>query len=407
MNDRQIHALKATGKVESYKVEEGLFLTMTKRGSKSWVFRYRVDGKPTKCGLGPFPEFDVQAAKQRASEERAALVRGVRPLGVRKAREVEYDRTLRGVVLGWMSHSRTIWKRDSAYNEARGRLELLLDRIGDRHVSEITTATLVSNIEDLWWPNSPTVAKRVAKHLVKAFDWGMGRDRVPQGHNPAERITLAPRPRKARLQPAITQIEPLRELLRILEEQDASLTTRLLPRFQALTATRPSEAREASWSEFDLDEAVWTIPAERMKMDRPHLVPLTPGAMAILRLMRARRPNAQYVFQQITNCAPAPHTAMNQAIARAGYGGIHCPHGWRSSFSTIMNTRDIRDSVYIEVALAHLVKGPKGLYDRSVHLDNRRVLMEQWEKLLLKGALSLEEMAAVNRLPVPRVAKAA
>jgi integrase len=214
---------------------------------------------------------------------------------------------------------------------------------------------------------------------------------------------------------AIVEIDPAREMLRKVEGQIAFPVTKLAHRFHALTAARPGMTALAQWSEMiDLDSAnpVWRLPAARMKADQDFDIPLSPAAVEILETVRPMSGQLQYVFRgNQTPTKPLSNGALNKLLQTAGYKGAHVPHGWRSTFSTVMNTLHPELSTIIEVCLAHAdetVKGKVGAaYNRATYIDQRRQLLAEWSEMLLADQKPLSELLIGPKRRVGRYARAA
>jgi integrase len=227
------------------------------------------------------------------------------------------------------------------------------------------------------------VRQRVSAVFCYAIACGMA------SADPAAMVRGAMAPMKKGRQPAVTQLEPLRELLRAAESVPAHPGTRLALRFLALTAVRPGELREVSWGEFEaLDgDALWRVPAGRMKMRVEHLVPLSRQAVEVLAAMRRISGRNPFVFPNVRHpLKPLSENALGYLINRAGYHGRHVPHGFRAAYSTIMNERFMADRHVIDIMLAHAPPGDSEWdYNRAVYLPRRRVLAQEWADLLLDG----------------------
>jgi integrase len=167
------------------------------------------------------------------------------------------------------------------------------------------------------------------------------------------------------------------------DEYDGWPTLRGALIFTALTAARPGETRHATWSEVDFDKATWFVPAVRTKMRRGHEVPLSKQALAVLELMKPISGRVDFIFPAIRSYErPLSENAMNSALRRMGYTkGEHTAHGFRSSFSTIMNERGY-DPEVIERALAHKDSSVRGIYNRSRYWTERVELMQAWADIV-------------------------
>jgi len=196
-------------------------------------------------------------------------------------------------------------------------------------------------------------------------------------------------------------LDGVRGLLRRIEAAPGYPPIKLALRLLALTACRPSEVRSAAWRELeDLDgkAPLWRIPAQRVKTKVEHIVPLPPQAVALIAALRPLSGHGAFLFPgQQRFEQPIGRNAFFDVLHRCGFRGEHCAHGFRSSFSTIMNERYPDDWAAIEAALAHVVKGARGVYMRSNYLERRRELMAAWAGLLLDGAPPPETLLSEPR----------
>jgi integrase len=202
-------------------------------------------------------------------------------------------------------------------------------------------------------------------------------------------------------QPAITDLGKLREMLRKVENTPSHPVTKLAMRMIALTVVRPGTLHTTPWTEFnDLgDPAVWKIPPARMKMDREHWVPLATQALDILAVLRPVTGRCPYAFPNDRWAhKPMSENALLMLIYRAGYRGLHTPHGWRASFNTIMAERaqgDASTDKLLDIMLAHASNS--GPYNRAMLLDQRRAMVQEWADLLLEGFAPAESLVVGAR----------
>lgn len=200
--------------------------------------------------------------------------------------------------------------------------------------------------------------------------------------NPASGVGMAFEKPKKQNMPTLRP-EELPKLMRSLVMSNLSVTTRCLIEWQLLTLVRPSEASGARWVEIDLDAKLWTIPAERMKAKREHIVPLSPQALGIIEIMKPISEHREYVFPSRNDPKrPMNSQTANAALKRIGYGGKLVAHGLRSIASTALNEHGFNADV-IESALAHCDKNEvRRAYNRSTYLEKRIALMNWWGELV-------------------------
>ncbi len=271
--------------------------------------------------------------------------------------------------------------------------------LGKKPIGEVTPTDLLTEIERVE-ERSIDIARRIRGTLEHVFDFGLSlyQDDNPNLINPARAIAkrVAPLPR-GRNHPHAATIEVARAILRQIEATPASPSVRLAMRFLALTAVRPSEVAGARFSEIGADE--WRIPPERMKKERLHVVPLSPAAREVVIAARQLDGRDCIFPAKFGTDRPISENSLNVLVRRAGLSGKFVPHGWRASFSTIMNEREPADGPVIELMLAHIKRDKvKAAYDHAQHMARRRELAEIWAGLLLAG----EAPPAAALLEAPR-----
>ncbi len=364
----------------------GLRLRVAQSGAKYWEQRLTVNGKRRDLGLGPFPEIDLDAARELALDNKRTARKGGNPL----ANSI----TFREASDACTALDAASWKTDKQRRDAEAMMDRwALPRLGAVKVAAINRGDVMDALEPIWIDRAAT-AKRVLQRLSRVFDYCVGRGY--RDDNPADvAIMTAALPK----QPKATngngngngaarhhEAVPYAELADALAKVDASssgATVKALVRFTALTAARIGEARGAQWSEIDLDGAVWTIPADRMKGGREHRVPLADAAVAILRQQLAIRPRrCPFVFTGTAGRTIGEGTVRKLFRSLQTIGD---PHGLRSSFRdwAAENTEAPRE--VLETCLAHVVGGKvERAYARTDLLDKRRAVMDAWADYLAR-----------------------
>jgi integrase len=303
--------------------------------------------------------------------------------------------TLRAISEGWLQAraDNQHWS-EKHRREITRRLALhVWPRLGGRPIADITTAELEMLIRSIDKGSDgkhlSRTAHRVADHLRLIYDYAERRVKeLEDRRNPIERIAQdLPKVAETVHHAAAATIEDARAVLRAVEARAETLAPLgvLAHRFIALTAVRKDEALDGRWSEIHLEAALWVIPAERMKMKKEHAVPLARQAVELLRVAR-QLSHGELVFASASGRVGARtlNNLMEQGQKQAGLDRVMVPHGWRTTFSTLMNEvqlGDQRDA--IEAALAHTVPGVRGVYMQGLFLERRRPLMQAWADMLL------------------------
>lgn len=404
LTDTKIRAAKpAPGRRIKLPDGEGLYLLVFPSGAKSWRWRHERGGKESVATLGVWPDMGLSAARRARDAARDALDKG-RGVG---AAEEEAPRTFRDEALAWHEANKRLWKAHHADDVLNSLKEEVFPLIGDTPVHDVTAPAVLAILEPVAARGAVDRAHRLRQRISAVMDRA-----VAAGHatgNPVSSLRgvlapVVPIGRRA----AVVTLEEARQVLRAAESIPAHPVTRLALRLLALTAVRPSDVRGAAWSEFNLegDNPTWTIPAARMKVktaqlgDTPdHVVPLAPAAVEVLQTLAAVTGKMPIPFPTWSNPRkPLSENAIGYLLNRAGYHRRQTAHGWRATFSSVMNEHHPADRGVIDLMLAHIVKDPvERAYNRAQHTQRRRELAEEWATMLLDGF-----PAAGDLLKLPR-----
>jgi integrase len=408
LNDATCRSLPPRPK--PYRVADGgsLFLCIRPSGGKSWEFRYKRDGAVKAVVLGVYPRVGLKAARQARDKLKVMLAGGLDPIAQKQiARADERQRleqlkaeraheqaeksrqrtTFESVALAWLERSRRLWTPDHAAQTEQSLRDHVFPRIGALPIASVTTRDVLAVLDNMVASGKLETSSRVMQRLGAIFAYATLHHSVPGDPAALVRRELFARLKLARKRqpkqnfPAIAPAE-LPALLRALREYEGPSVA--LVRLIALTACRTGEARHATWSEFDLDKAVWTIPAARMKARKAHTVPLSRQALELLRGLEAKRTISPFVFLHPTNPQrPASENAVLYVLAAIGYRSRMSGHGFRALFSTVCNESGLWRKEVIEHALAHGEEDDvRAAYMRSTFVEERARLMAWWANTL-------------------------
>lgn len=387
LTDTQIRNIKSAKKPIRLFDGGGLYLEIAPSGGKWWRLKYRFDRKEKRISLGVYPEISLKGARARRDDARKLLAEEVDPGENRKAiRDAKADRSANSfevVAREWLSKYSSKWS-ESHQNGILRRLERdAFPWIGGRPVAEVTAPELLKVLRRIEERGAIETAHRVLQTCGQVFRYSIQTGRIER--NPAADLRGAlSRVQKEHLA-AITEPKAIGELLRAIDGYEGYFVTQCALRLAPLVFVRPGELRQAEWSEIDLDLAEWNIPAKRMKMREPHLVPLSRQAVEILRELKALTGNGRYVFPSSrTNTRPMSNNAILAALHRMGYSRTEMTgHGFRAMARTVLDeVLGVRPD-YIEHQLAHSVRDPLGrAYNRTKHLSERKNMMQRWADYL-------------------------
>lgn len=361
-----------------------LFLEVTPAGGKRWLFRYRFNGKAGKLALGKYPAVSLSSAREKAADARRLLDEGADPSHAKKtakiAAKVATANSFEVIAREWHAKELAGWTPAHAAR-VLGSLEAdTFPSIGKVPITDLTAPVVLEAIKKIEKRGAVETAARVLQRISSVMRYAIQTVRAES--NPVADLMGALSSTKVEHRPALPRGE-LREFYRRLEAEPLHQPTKIAMRLLVLTFVRPGELRAARWEEFDLDRAEWRIPAERMKMRQPHIVPLSRQSLALLEELRPITGRGALLFPAMTDHdKPMSENTLGYALGRMGYKGTATPHGFRALASTVMNEEGF-DSDVIERQLAHAERNKvRAAYHRSEYLDERRRMMQWWADFL-------------------------
>lgn len=386
-----VNAAKARQRAYTLADGGGLVLLIKPDGGRFWRFRYRYNGIAKMLSMGTFPDTGLGLAREKLGDARKLLAAGIDPSAKRKAekRAVAGD-SFKAVAEEFLASQRKPTSQTIA--TARRRLEkYIYPRIGRTTVAAVTAPDLLDALRVVEKRGAHETAHRLRALCGRVLRYAIATGRAERDVSADLQGALGST--KQRHFAAITDPSEFGSMLAAIEKYDGQVVTRLALQLLALTFVRPGELRLADWSEFDLDSDMpqWTVPANRTKLRREHIVPLASQTVSLLReLQQHRRDDGQdHAFPSMRRGRAISEGTMNVALRSLGYDGTrHVPHGFRSSASTLLHARGFNHDV-IEQQLAHKRPGVAGVYNRAHLLPERRVMMQAWadylDELVLVG----------------------
>ena len=365
----------------------GLYLNVSKGGTRSWVFRAVVDGRRREMGLGSFPAVSLAKARDIAADYREAIAEGRDPGAERRAARHAAAQvpTFCEAAQACHERKRNNWPARYARQWFASLERHAMPRLGAMRVDRITKRDVLDVLEPIWSAKYET-ARDVRSRIGAIMKWAMSADyRVDNPAGDAIDEALPPRPRHLQAHYRALPYADTPDALKTVDASTSGMAAKLCFRFLVLTATRSGEARGARWAEIDFERRVWTIPAERMKTHVEHRVPLSEPALAVL---EAARPLAENGL-----CFPSPYKgaelsdmALTKILRTTGLAERATVHGFRTSFRTWAEECTGARWEIKELAIAHSVgNAVERAYARSDLLEQRRELMDAWAAYLTGG----------------------
>lgn len=387
LSDIKIRNLKAMEK--PYKVSdfEGLFVLVKVSGAKSWRFKYRIDGKEKLLVIGDYPACGLAQARKARDDAKALLSQGVDPSESKqeekRIRIEAKGQTFERIGAVFLEKQRKEGKSKATLDKTEYHLKLVNRDFGRKPIGEITAPMILKSLRKVEAKGNYETAHRLRARIGSVFRFAVASGIADSDPTYALRDALI-RPTRVH-RAAITSSKALGQLMRELDVFEGQITTRIGLQLMAILAQRPGEVRHALWEEFDFTQAIWSIPAAKMKMRRDHQVPLPKQAVALLEKLRQVTGQGAYLFPSLRSWQrPMSENTLNAALRRMGYSGDEMTaHGFRASFSTLANESGLWHPDAIERALAHVEKNEvRRAYARGEHWEERVKLADWWAGFL-------------------------
>lgn len=391
LTDTAIKAAKPKDKAFKLYDEAGLFIQVTPSGGKWWRFKYRFEGKEKLLSLGTYPEVSLLEARERRNKARKLLAGEppIDPSAKRQADDAEKTANKTNTFQVWAGKWWDKWHQDKSPRHAdyvKKRLEAdIYPSIGKLPINQIEAYEIVEAIKAIAERGALDIAKRAHQTIGQVFRYAIAHSKESKAkRNPASEIKpsdiIQSRPKQNY---ARVDLKELPQLLRDLESSKSQPLTRLAVKLIALTFVRTTELIEARWTEFDLDEKQWRIPAERMKMKTPHIVPLSRQAIHVLEQLKAISGHCELVFpNQNNHSKPMSNNTILKALELAGYKHRMTGHGFRGLASTALHEQGF-DHQHIELQLAHQERNQvSAAYNHALYLKQRTAMMQHWADYL-------------------------
>ena len=382
LKDNEVRAAKPDVKPIRRADGKGLYVEIFPNGSKLWRLKYRIAGKEKRLALGAYPEVSLADARKRRDAARSQIAEGIDPSLERKRRKsaalIGLQNSFEAIANEYIAKMEKEHRAPATLAKARWFAALLQPAIGRMPIGEVDPQMLLAALRKLESKGNYETAKKVRSFASRVFRYAVITARA--SNDPAALLSGALISAKAKHYAAILDPIKFGELLRAIESFKGNPVTNLALRLSPHLFVRPGELRHATWDEFDFDEAVWKIPAGRMKARRPHAVPLTRQVLSLLEELKELTGPSGYAFPSLySSKRPMSENTVNLAFRRMGFDKTEVTaHGLRATASTLLNECGLWNPDAIERALAHgFSDAVRGAYHRGSHWPER-VKMAQW-----------------------------
>ena len=379
--------------------ERGLYLLVQPKGGKWWRFDYRRPGSRQRntLSVGVYPDVSLKQARERREEARKLIAEGIDPATRRQAGRLADAESFEAIAREWHGKHAAHWTPSYGGALLRRLDANVFPYLGSRPIAGIQAPDVLAVLRRIESRGLIETAHRVHQYIALVFRYAVATGRATADPTPSLRGAIAPA-RKVHFA-SIKEPAKVGQLLRDIETYAGHPVTRAALQLAPLLFVRPGELRRMEWAEIAFDKAEWRIPADKMKMRAPHIVPLSTQALAVLRELEPLTRRGQYVFPSLhTRTRPMSENTVNMALRRMGYDNrTMTGHGFRSMASTLLNEQGWnRDA--IERQLAHAERNAvRAAYNYAEHLPERRRMMQAWADCL-DGLRSGADVVPIRRI---------
>ncbi|SEH06685.1 tyrosine-type recombinase/integrase [Candidatus Venteria ishoeyi] len=383
LTDIQIRNVKPKDKPYKLSDGKGLYLLINKAG-KYWRYGYRFSGKQKTLALGVYPETTLQQARLKLADARLLLADGVDPSTYKQAQKqankLDAENSLEMVARDWFGRTQSKWTKGYADATIKRLEKDIFPWLGNKPITDIKPPDVLRVLRRIESRGANETAHRMLQICGMFFRYAVATGVLES--DPCRDLRGALAPVKRKHHPSITDPANIAPLMQVIRDYEGELVTRCALKLLPLVFVRPGELRQAEWSEIDLGEALWSIPASKMKMKADHLIPLSSQAVEILReIQPLTQQTSRYVFPSIrSNSRPMSENTINAALRRLGYTKEQMTgHGFRAMARTNLDEILRFRIEVIEMQLAHAVRDANGrAYNRTQYIDDRQRMMQAW-----------------------------
>ncbi|WP_374531740.1 tyrosine-type recombinase/integrase [Acinetobacter sp.] len=381
LTDAQIRKIKPLEKKKRYADEKGLYLEVTPAGGKFWRVKYRFNGRESTLTIGSYPEISLAQARRARDEARIQLYKSIDPNAVKnqKLQQANESILFKSLAIEWMEDRRAVIKEATYLRDLSVFEKDLFPALGNMPIDQIKGKDVLACAKKIEERGAQEMAKRSIPLVGRIFRFAIRKGIIE--NDPTPHLQEALKPRKVKHM-ARLDIAEFPAFLDRMDRYHGNLIIKSALQLMTLTFVRTAELRLMEWSEIDFENQLWRIPAHKMKMALPHIVPLSKQALEILELIRPITGIKQYVFYNYSTAKPISSNALLCAIRTMGYNGRMTGHGFRGLASTTLHEQGYMHDA-IEVQLAHKVgNAVSQAYNHAQHMDYRIKMMQEWSDFI-------------------------
>lgn len=381
LTDAQVRKIKPLDKKTKYSDEKGMYLEVTPSGGMHWRMKFRFNGKENIFSIGSYPYTTLAQARRIRDEARLNLKDGINPNEAKKQKKLQVDENtlFRALAMEWMQDRKAVIKETTYLRDLSVFEKDLFPALGDMPIDQIKGKDVLACAKKIEERGALEMAKRSIPLTGRIFRFAIRKGIIE--NDPTPHLGEALKPRKVKNM-ARLDISEFPAFLERMDRYHGNFIIRSALQLMTLTFVRTAELRMMEWNEIDYENRLWRIPAHKMKMAMPHIVPLSKQALEILQKIQPITGIKQYVFYNYSTAKPISSNALLCAIRTMGYNGKMTGHGFRGLASTTLHEQGYMHDA-IEIQLAHRVgNAVSQAYNHAQHLEYRVKMMQEWSDFI-------------------------
>lgn len=389
LTDAQVRRIKPLEKKKRYSDEKGLYLEVTPSGGRFWRLKYRFNGRESTLTIGSYPETSLAQARRTRDEARVQLYKNIDPNAVKNSRLQDADeiKLFKVLAMEWMEDRKAVIKEATYLRDLSVFEKDIFPALGNMPIDQIKGKDVLACAKKIEARGAQEMAKRSIPLTGRIFRFAIRKGLIENDPTPHLHEALKPRKVKHMARLDISEFPPFLERM---DRYHGNPVIKTALQLMTLTFVRTAELRLMEWSEIDFENKLWRIPAEKMKMALPHLVPLSTQAIELLKNVLPLTGRKQYVFYNHSTAKPMSSNAILCVIRTMGYNGKMTGHGFRGLASTTLHEQGYMHDA-IEIQLAHRVgNAVSQAYNHAQHLEYRTKMMQDWSDFIdgLRGKIA-------------------
>lgn len=381
LTDAQVRKIKPLEKKKRYSDEKGLYLEVTPAGGRFWRLKYRFNGRESTLTIGSYPEISLAQARRTRDEARIQLYSNIDPNAVKNERlqQINENILFKSLAMEWMEDRKAVIKETTYLRDLSVFEKDLFPALGEMPIDQIKGKDVLACAKKIEERGAQEMAKRSIPLAGRIFRFAIRKGIIENDPTPHLQEALKPRKVKHMARLDISEFPPFLERM---DRYHGNPIIKTAIQLMTLTFVRTAELRMMEWDEIDFETKLWRIPANKMKMAQPHIVPLSKQAIELLERLRPLTGNKQYVFYNHSTAKPMSSNALLCVIRTMGYNGKMTGHGFRGLASTTLHEQGYMHDA-IEIQLAHRVgNAVSQAYNHAQHLEYRTKMMQEWSDFI-------------------------